>query len=58
MDVTNNLVLKLQQELLKDIAAKKARWDSLNAILGNHLSKSERDAIRKAQYFDDKEKLV
>ena len=58
IDVTNNLVLKLQQELLKDIAAKKARLDSLNAILGNHLSKSERDAIRRAQYFDDKEKLV
>jgi two-component system, chemotaxis family, chemotaxis protein CheY len=58
IDVTNSLVLKLQQELLRDIAAKKARLDSLNTILGNHLSKSERDAIRKAQYFDDKEKLV
>jgi hypothetical protein len=56
--VTNNLVLKLQQELLKDIAAKKARLDSLNAILGNHLNKSQRDEICKAQYFDDKEKQV
>lgn len=51
-------VRELQQELLKDIAAKNARLDRLNAILGNHLSKSERDEIRKAQYFDDKEKLV
>ena len=58
IDVTNNLVLKLQQELLRDIASKKARLDSLNAILGNHISKSQRDSLRKAQYFDDKEKLV
>lgn len=58
IDVTNNLVLKLQQELLRDIASKKTRLDSLNAILGNHLSKSQRDSLRKAQYFDDKEKLV
>lgn len=58
IDVTNNLVLKLQQDLLKDIAAKKARLDILNAILENRVSKLDRDAIRRAQYFDDKEKLV
>lgn len=58
IDVTNNLVLKLQQDLLKEIALKKACLENLNAILENRLSKSQRDAIRKAQYFDDKEKLV
>lgn len=58
IDVTNKLVLKLKQELLNDIASKKARLNNLNEILGNRLGKSEREAIRKAQYFDDKEKLV
>lgn len=58
IDVTNKLVRKLKQELLNDIAAKKTHLDNLNAILGNRLCKSERDTIRRAQYFDDKEKLV
>lgn len=58
IDVTNKLVRKLKQELLNDISAKKTHLDNLNAILGNRLCKSERDTIRRAQYFDDKEKLV
>ena len=58
IDVTNKLVRKLKQDLLNDIASKKARLDNLNAILGNRMGKSERGANRKAQYFNDKEKLV
>ena len=58
IEVTNNLVLKLQQDLLKEIALKKSCLENLNAILEHRLSKSERDKIRKAQYFDEKEKLV
>lgn len=58
MRQTNELVLKLKQELQKDIVAKKACLDELNAILENRLHKSDIDTIRRAQYFDEKEKLV
>jgi two-component system chemotaxis response regulator CheY len=55
---TNELIIKLKTELMKDIATKKARLDNLNVILGNRLHKSNIDTIRKPQYFDEKEKLV
>ncbi len=58
IDVTNKLVRKLKQDLLNDIASKKARLDNLNVILGNRMGRSDRDVNRKAQYFNDKEKLV
>jgi two-component system chemotaxis response regulator CheY len=55
---TNGLIIKLKQELMQDIAIKKVRLEKLNVILGNRLRESDIDIIRKAQYFDDKEKLV
>ncbi|MFZ0184879.1 MAG: response regulator [Nitrosotalea sp.] len=55
---TNGLIIKLKQELMQDIAIKKARLEKLNVILGNRLRESDIDTIRRAQYFDDKEKLV
>jgi DNA-binding response OmpR family regulator len=58
MRQTNELIIKLKQELVQDIAAKKARLEKLNTILGNRLHESDIDTIRKAQYFDEKEKLV
>jgi two-component system, chemotaxis family, chemotaxis protein CheY len=58
MRQTNELIIRLKLELMKDIAAKKARLEKLNTILGNRLHESDINTIRKAQYFDEKEKLV
>ena len=58
MDKTNWLVLKLKQELIDDINAKKALLKAFNVILRNRLRRSEAEALRRAQYFSDKEKMV
>lgn len=56
VDVVNKLVLKLKQELLEDIAHKKAILCELNYILKKRLQRS--NATCQTQFFDEKEKLV
>ena len=58
MHKTNELILKLKQDLLQEIIDKKSRLEKLNTILGNRLRESDKHTIRRAQYFDEKEKLV
>lgn len=56
MSVVNKLVIKLKQELLDDIAHKKALLCELNSILEKRLQRS--DTTHRAQFFDEKEKMV
>ncbi len=56
VDVVNKLVLKLKQELLEDIAHKKAILCELNYILKKHLERS--NTTNQSHFFDEKEKLV
>ena len=56
VDVVNKLVLKLKQELLEDIAHKKAILCELNYILKKRLQRSKPTC--QLQFFDEKEKLV
>jgi two-component system, chemotaxis family, chemotaxis protein CheY len=58
MHETDNLVLRLRQDLIEDIAAKKVRLRELNAMLGNRLRESETSEILQSLDFDEKEKLV
>ena len=58
MAATNKLVLTLKQELLEDLVSKKSRLQVLNSILKKHLQDSKIDVIRRAQYFEEKEKLI
>lgn len=58
MHATNGLVLKLKQELLEDIVSKKILLRELNLILKNRLHQSHVSAIHRAQYFNEKEKLI
>lgn len=58
MCATNELVLKLKQKLLEDLVSKKSRLRMLNTILKKRLQNSEMDVIRRAQYFEEKEKLI
>ncbi|HJT09288.1 MAG TPA: response regulator [Candidatus Nitrosotalea sp.] len=56
VDVVNKLVLKLKQELLEDIAHKKAILCELNYILKKRLERS--NTTNQSQFFNEKEKLV
>ncbi|SRR5579872_965875 len=56
VDVVNKLVLKLKQELLEDIAHKKAILCELNYILKKRLERS--NTTNQSHFFDEKEKLV
>ncbi|MGI0047132.1 MAG: response regulator [Nitrosotalea sp.] len=58
MRTTNNLVLKLKQELLEDIVLKKILLREMNSILKNRLHESKARKIHHAQYFNEKEKLI
>ncbi|MGI0102880.1 MAG: response regulator [Nitrosotalea sp.] len=56
--VTDELVLRLKQELLEDIATKKARLQEFNTILKNRISESKIHVPLRSQYFNENEELI
>ncbi|MGI0018776.1 MAG: response regulator [Nitrosotalea sp.] len=56
MHETDKLVLKLRQELIRDIAFKKTRLHELNSILGNSLRKPRTTHL--PLHLNEKENLV
>lgn len=58
LDITNKLVISLQQKLSGEIHYKKAVLRKLNQILKNKLHESDTSKLRLLQYFDEREKMV